>query len=793
MEKVKLIIKSSLFAIFIIATLIFLFTGESSKEKIDIAPPPAPEVNEPDNGQTEGEEGELEGDQVDGEGSQPDSIPEPPEQIDVDDTSSENRPLVIQTTQDEIDGHTLLVENNNFELYFKENNLSIIMRDKKSGAVMYSTVDKPVKSNEQWENFMSSSIILEYLVGTNVVTHRADMFTGNPDIDVKYESDGFSANVYYSELELGYEMQVKLLESGITVEIPQEKIVEDGNKNKVSGFYVYPFLGYSKLGERDGYMFIPDGSGALIHLDDKDGKYKQPYSEMVYGDNVGIDDPHVLSLFNRMNPFIDPEKILAPVFGMVQTDSEIGYLGIIEKGDLSAKIEAYPNGAILPYNWITSRFIYRQVYNQPTSKDSGTIVVRQKNLNHFDIKVRYEFVTNNEASYVGLAKKYQNYLLDNEIIEKQEDDFKVRVDLFGADVEKGLVFKKKVPMTTFEQANSILNDLQSDGVEDILSVYKGWQNNGYYGGLPILSFNPEKSLSGEIKLDELMSESKQNGIEMYLYHDALRYNADEMGSSKYKMMKKYNKRTYKDQVFGKVYRDFNYLNPKSSIDIMTKMQKEYKDNEIENILISGISNEVFSYSENNKEYDRIHTKEQYDSIFTQYNENFNLLLEQPFSYLWKYTDKLIDVPTQSSDYVFTDEDIPFLSLVLRGVMPLYSEYVNFQANQEEFFLQLIEQGINPSFYITDSDPSQLLYTNSSHIYSSMYDRYESMIKEYYHELKDVYDRTKGSTIKSYERSGGVTEVIYENGIAIYVNYNDKSATFNGIALEGLSYKVVENH
>lgn len=793
MEKVKLIIKSSLFAIFIIATLIFLFTGESSKEKIDIAPPPAPEVNEQDNEATEGEEGDLEGDQVDGEGSQPDSIPEPPEQIDVDDTSSENRPLVIQTRQDEIDGHKLLVENNNFELYFKEDNLSIIMRDKKSGAVMYSTVDKPVKSNEQWENFMSSSIILEYLIGTNVVIHRADMFTGNPDIDVKYESDGFSANVYYSELELGYEMQVKLLESGITVEIPQEKIVEDGNKNKVSGFYVYPFLGYSKLGERDGYMFIPDGSGALIHLDDKDGKYKQPYSEMVYGDNVGIDDPHVLSLFNRMNPFIDPEKILAPVFGMVQTDSEIGYLGIIEKGDLSAKIEAYPNGAILPYNWITSRFIYRQVYNQPTSKDSGTIVVRQKNLNHFDIKVRYEFVTNNEASYVGLAKKYQNYLLDNEIIEKQEDDFKVRVDLFGADVEKGLVFKKKVPMTTFEQANSILNDLQSDGVEDILSVYKGWQNNGYYGGLPILSFNPEKSLSGEIKLDELMSESKQNGIEMYLYHDALRYNADEMGSSKYKMMKKYNKRTYKDQVFGKVYRDFNYLNPKSSIDIMTKMQKEYKDNEIENILISGISNEVFSYSENNKEYDRIHTKEQYDSIFTQYNENFNLLLEQPFSYLWKYTDKLIDVPTQSSDYVFTDEDIPFLSLVLRGVMPLYSEYVNFQANQEEFFLQLIEQGINPSFYITDSDPSQLLYTNSSHIYSSMYDRYESMIKEYYHELKDVYDRTKGSTIKSYERSGGVTEVIYENGIAIYVNYNDKSATFNGIALEGLSYKVVENH
>src|SRR5699024_3404009 len=236
------------------------------------------------------------------------------------------------------------------------------------------------------------------------------------------------------------------------------------------------------------------------HLEDNDQKYKQPYSKMVYGDNVGIDESHVLSLFNKMNPFNDPENILAPVFAMVQTDSEIGYLGIIEEGEFSAKIEAYPNGAVLPYNWITSKFIYRQVYNQPTSKDSGTMVVRQKNMNEFDIKVRYDFVSREDANYVGLAGKYREYLLENQLITKKDDEFKISIDLFGSDVENVLISKKDTPITTFAQANEIFKDIQQKGATNIISVYKGWQDKGYYAGMPIDQFKPESSLSDEYSI-----------------------------------------------------------------------------------------------------------------------------------------------------------------------------------------------------------------------------------------------------------------------------------------------------
>lgn len=789
--KISTIIKTILFAALVIALLIFLFTGDSSKKKkTDSTVPSAPNVEdlvgeEQTDGAAEEGVGEAEVETVD-PGLDTDGV------VELDDDSPENRPLFIETTQSEIDSHSYLLENGQYEMYLKEENLSVIIREKETGAVMYSTVESPVKSNEEWSNFMKSSIILEYLVGKNIVTYRADMYTGEPSKDITYLDNGFTAKVSYPELEISYEVQVLLTENGLQVEIPQEKIEEKNDQFKVAGLYVYPFLGYSKLGDREGYMFIPDGSGALIHLDDNDQKYKQPYSKMVYGDNLGIDDAHVLSLFNKMDPFNEPEKVLAPVFGMVQTDSELGYLGIIEEGQFSAKIEAYPNGAVLPYNWITSKFIYRQVYNQPTSKDSGTMVVRQKNMNDFNIKVRYDFVTQQDASYVGLAGKYRNYLLDNELITKREDKFKVRVDLFGSDVEKGLIFKKDTPMTTFAQANDIFKDIQQKGATEIVSVYKGWQDKGYYAGLPIDRFKPESSLSDEYSLLDLIEESQKNDIDLYLYHDALRINTEENGNTKYKIMKKFNKRTYDEKVFGKVYNSLNFLHPQASVDILEKMKQNYEKNQIDQIMLSGISDHVFSYSEGNKEMDRIQTKTKYDSIISTYSQTFDLMLEQPFSYLWNYTNAIMDMPTQSSNYVFTDEDIPFLALTLKGIIPMYAEYTNFQANQAEFFLKLVEQGQNPSFYITHEDPSVLIYTNSSHLYSSMYERYEEMIQEYYEKLSAVHEFTKDSIILDYERQNDVTKVTYENGTIVYVNYQDESVTVDGHVIDGLSYKAVHD-
>ncbi|MBO5228833.1 MAG: hypothetical protein J6B39_07575, partial [Lachnospiraceae bacterium] len=193
-----------------------------------------------------------------------------------------------------------------------------------------------------------------------------------------------------------------------------------------------------------------------------------------------------------------------------------------------------------------------------------------------------------------------------------------------------------------------------------------------------------------------------------------------------------------------------------------------------------------------KFYSRYDTAESYKDIVSAIDEKTNLILEQPFSYLWNNTESFLDMPLYTSSYIYEDEYVPFLSIVLKGVIPVYSEYVNFEANKQEFFLKLIESGTYPSFYITKEASSDLIYTNSSDIYSSQYDVYRDMIIEYTNELKEVNEKVDGAYIIGHEIRDKVLRVVtYDNGIKIYLNYGSDAITVDGNTIEGMSYKVVE--
>ena len=124
-------------------------------------------------------------------------------------------------------------------------------------------------------------------------------------------------------------------------------------------------------------------------------------------------------------------------------------------------------------------------------------------------------------------------------------------------------------------------------------------------------------------------------------------------------------------------------------------------------------------------------------------------------------------------------------------MPVYSDYVNFEANKEEFFLKLIETGSYPSFYITKESSADLIYTNSSDIYSSQYDVYKEEIVEYTNELKAVSEAVADATITGLELlDNNVRLVTYSNGVQIYLNYSSAAQTVDGVSIDTMSYKVV---
>lgn len=777
--------------IFVVGLIIYLFfaTSTGSSKPTQQITTPAPNPNEV---VIEDEEATDETATDETAEEEEEIVEEPVEDfVSDEEITTENRATFVEGNPETIEGHNKITENANYELYLKEDNLSIIVREKQTGAVMYSTVEKPAKSNQKWSNFVTSAVVIEYLVGTNIVYSQADMYSEDLKKQINYTDSGFNAEVSFEELGFSFEVQVELNDEGLQVLVPEETIKEDVDRFRIGNMYLYPFLGYSKMDEEGGYLLIPDGSGSLISLKDHYGQYTQPYAETIYGTNYGIDEAYKLSLKNGQVTTGEPNKVTAPIFGMVHTDKQLGFIGIVEGGDYNATIEAYPNGAILPYNWITSKFTYRQFFNQSTSKTSGTMVVRQRNRNSFDAKVQYNFVSGEDASYVGLAKSYREYLLSNELVNVSEEanQLKMGIDFLNADVKDGLFSDAVVAMTSFDEVGEIISQLQDSGVTDLNVVLKGWQDKGIYGGYAQSSYSAESELGGNSGLNQLL-ETYQDSVPIYLYDDSLRFNPETQGSMWFDLANKLNKRLITEDVHGQRFSTFNFLRPTQSEELFSKRLASQKISNYHGLAIDGITDHLFAYSVKSTEYGRKSTLESYTNIIEEASAATEVMLQNPIQPFWKYADRLIDIPVYSSNYVFEDQEVPFFAIALKGIVSRYAPYSNFVANKQEFKLKLIEQGINPSYLITAENPTELNNTNSSSVYSSKFENYEEEINEIYQELEVVNQEIGDTLIADHVINGDQVIVTYENGKQLLLNYSDHTQVIEGQQLAGYSYKVV---
>lgn len=551
-------------------------------------------------------------------------------------------------------------------------------------------------------------------------------------------------------------------------------------------------MGYTYLDDKEGYMLIPDGNGALIYLNDKEGRYSTGFSQMIYGVDKGFVQSTTQSyLWEKYDTVIDANQVIAPVFGMAHTEDELAYLAVVEKGETRAYIEAQPNGTMVDYNRCYARFVLRDVYIQPLNQsNSGTVQTVESDRMHGDLQVRYMLLSKDAADYAGMAVAYREYLLDNELLVKKDTSYNTRVDFLGTEREEFLMGTTAVTMTTTDNVRDIFADLKENGVSSLLSVYKGWQSGGLYE-LPINSYKADGALGGTKDLTALIKESAKDGYNIFLYNDALRINA-RTNLTTFDAVKMINKRTLEEEVNEQVYDLFYYLLPAKTESKLEKFINTYTKSGVSNLALAGITDNLFSYSSKGSFYDRNDTAEIYKDTLAELDANTNLVLEQPFAYLWNHTDAFLDMPLSSSEYMYVDEDVPFLSLVLKGILPMYSDYINFEANKTEFFLQMVEAGVYPSFYITYENSSALIYTNSSDLYSTQYDTYKNTITEYDAKLRELAEQVEGAFITDHEKmDNGVTKVTYDNGVVIYVNYSENNVTVDGVEIDALSYKVGE--
>ena len=703
-----------------------------------------------------------------------------------------------QTTQDEDEkaaageteanaahaAYVLAAENDELALYVNRGSLGIKVRNKRTGYTWNGALDeKDEAMNGTWQNFFQSGISIEYMDAKSKV--RTASITGEQaKVALTETENGFAAAVDFDELGIRLTLEARLAGDAVEFVIPFDSIEESGEDNRLQAVFLYPFFGGTKgVRQEEGYMLIPDGSGALVSLNEATIA-TQPYVGRVYGDDLGMKGSPPLS----ESLALPPEQIHLPVYGIAHEEGKDAFAALIEGGAAYAEIRSYPSGVTTEYNWTAAKWNYRDTYFQPVDLKGNGITLNQERKNRFDARLKLMLLGGEDADYSGMAKRVREELASDGILpEPQRSDASparpLQLEVVVAESKKELVGSSVVSMTTAGQLDAILADLRSVGVEDVSVVVSGYSEGGSTGASP--RHIPFESKTGGASAWKAVAQKYEAlGVPMYFFADYV---------VAWKSAEGYGERdialSAADQLLS-LWPDVWLLHPTASERLFDAEARKFAANGISRIAMGSVGNNLFS-SNGNPAVSREDAVRAYQSMLT--NENVrSFVLFKPNDYLWKHAERIADLPATSSKYLMESEEVPFLQMVLKGYVDYYASASNFRANPDEALLKLIDYGSYPSFYATHNDPTELLGTNGEWLYTSQYAVWKERIAEEYRTVSEALLPVRGAQFEDRtEVRPGVFRNKYTNGATIYVNYTSEAVTVDGASVGAQSFLVKE--
>ncbi|MBP1997108.1 DUF5696 domain-containing protein, partial [Paenibacillus eucommiae] len=408
-----------------------------------------------------------------------------------------------------------VAESEELELRLDAKTGHFTVTDKRSGNVWHSYPDPgewPTEDQEGiWRTHLRSPVMLSYMDLTGKVKQPKETNL------LEEQGQIIDAAVIDGGFRLTFDMPSKSFTIPIEVKVEGDsivtRIVESGIKEgSLSLVWVrlYPFFGAEHSSGQEGYLFIPDGSGALIPYNQHNTNVNRLYQEAVYGPDISFkanDDPQ------SRNP------VSIPVFGAKSGDK--GFVSVIEDGAEFSDVVASPSGVFSGYNWITAQQNYRSSYKQVTNEAKGRffITYNKEQRFHGDRSVRYFLLDRTKANYVGMAERYRQYLMNVHKLEplKPKNDAKMpmTINIVGAErAPGGLITDRYLRSTTTSGAMDMVQRLYDLGIDNMVVNYMGWAKGGFsdYGApLPV-----DKRLGGDSGMKAFIQFAHTLDIPVYL-------------------------------------------------------------------------------------------------------------------------------------------------------------------------------------------------------------------------------------------------------------------------------------
>lgn len=504
---------------------------------------------------------------------------------------------------------------------------------------------------------------------------------------------------------------------------------------------------------------------------------------------------------------VEGGKTLASIVANVPeiTTDKRGFMAIIEDGEALTQISTVHPGTTSEYNSLqmsvtprpTDTYTISGSLSVNAANNEYTVVCDRKYVGSY--KIRYILLSDYndkleegqeeydcyDTSWFGMAVAYRDYLMSEEVgiltpltEDQLTEDIPLYIESFGAleTLQKVLSVpvKTMTALTTFEDIQTMYEDLLEGGVKNVNFKLKGYANGGLESTVPY-KFNIESAVGGEKGFQQLLdyaaevnaSEDQNLGIFPDFDFAYVKYSSafDGLNQSKH-LAKTIDDRYSSKREYSATQGMVNYyelaISPAYFNRFYEKIKETYLDayQNVYGISVSTLGSALNSDFDEDEPYNREDSKDYTEKALAHFEANYSqVMTEVGNAYSWKYVDHILNVALDSSRYNISKDSIPFIGVVLHGSIQFAGSPMNMEGNMEYAMLKAIENGASPYFILSYRNTQNLKENNSfSKYYSVRYDIWKDDLIETYNKLNDALYDVQDKFIVAHEKVEGALRV-----------------------------------
>jgi len=605
---------------------------------------------------------------------------------------------------------------------------------------------------------------------------------------MRYELSGESVQPAFS-LTLRYILDGRSL----VVNVPFDRI---GFRSAfpITELSLLPFMGSGYLND-SGYMMVPDGSGAIINFNN--GKHNQnEYNIEIYGHDEAM----------PRYELINDNKALFPAFGIHKNGAAL--LGIIEEGASYASIRADVSGRNSSWNRVYPIFeMVHRARMDLAERNQRAVYMYEAGLPTGEsITVRYTPCA--EPGYMGMAREYRSWLLERypELNNRRvTGGVPVAVEIIGA-VNKtqhrfGLPFDLPLKLTSYREMESMINDFADFGWKNVQVKLNGWFNRSVDHTVPT-KVRLINQLGNRNDFMSIVDSANKHNFDLYpevdfvfmrdvgtfsgfsLYSDAARFvNRERVQRFPFSFVWFGERRQW-----GKM----SYLSrPETTMKMIDEFMPRAAELGMTNIAFRNMGSRLSGDYHEKRHISREASKRLRQEQFEKMTQAGNgILVHTGFVYSAPWASIVVDMIIEDQNFGITDASIPFLPIVLHGLVPYTGRAINLAEDYTRNLLKTIESGAGLYFSFMTEETAVLQETKFRQFYANEYHRWINDANALYQKFNADFGHLYNQSIVNHViLSPGVTVTQYADGTRVVVNISENAWNYNGINVDPDSYIV----